>query len=237
MSKAKLNRPRRLDPHGPLVFDTRPLGSASALAETRVVPAPANLGSGLVHVPQGDDLELHVQLEDVSDGVLVTATVAAPLAGECARCLDEFTASVEVRFQELFAAEPGGSGDDGYLLEGDVLDLEPALRDALVLELPLSPLCATDCPGLCVTCGIKLADAEPGHRHADDGGVWAVLKNLFPPDPADEPPAGTQVRDAEADGPAAQADAQAAEAGPAGADRQDDTTLAGTIDPAGSKER
>jgi uncharacterized protein len=80
----------------------------------------------------------------------------------------------------LFATEAGGSEDDGYLLEGDLLDLEPALRDALVLELPLSPLCAADCPGLCSTCGIRLAEAEPDHGHASDGGVWAVLKGLFP---------------------------------------------------------
>ncbi len=92
------------------------------------MPAPAELGSGMVRVPEGADLHLEVLLEDVSDGVLVTATVAAPLAGECARCLDEFTASTQVRFRELFAAEAGGSGDDGYLLDGDLLDLEPALR-------------------------------------------------------------------------------------------------------------
>jgi uncharacterized protein len=116
----------------------------------------------------------------VTDGVLVTATATAPLAGECARCLDEFTSSMVVSFQELFV-EPGEeAGDDGYLLDGDFLDLEPALRDALVLELPLSPLCAVDCPGLCSECGIRLADAEPDHWHEGDGGVWAVLKDLFP---------------------------------------------------------
>jgi len=131
-------------------------------------------------VPVKAELQLDVRLEDVSDGVLVTATATAPLAGECARCLDEFTSSTQVSFQELYAAEPGGSGDDGYLLDGDLLDLEPALRDALVLELPLSPLCEADCAGLCPVCGIRLADAEPGHAHAGDGGVWTVLKNLFP---------------------------------------------------------
>ena len=68
----------------------------------------------------------------------------------------------EVRFQELYAlAEASGEDADGYLLDGDLLDLEPALRDALVLELPLSPLCADDCPGLCSECGVRLADAPP----------------------------------------------------------------------------
>src|SRR5215472_3147126 len=180
MPHAKLKRSQRLDPRGPFVFDIRSLGSASARSEERTAPAPPELGAGLVRVPEGSDLELDIRLEEVSDGVLVTARVEAELAGECARCLDGFTSPMQVSFQELFAAEPGASDDDGYLLDGDFLDLEPALRDALVLDLPLSPLCAADCPGLCSTCGIRLADAEPGHGHAADGGVWAVLKDLFP---------------------------------------------------------
>jgi uncharacterized protein len=199
MPHAKLNRSRKLDPRGPLVFDIATLGSASARHEQRVVPAPAELGAGLVRVPKGVELQLDVQLEEVGEGVLVTAEVSAPLAGECARCLDEFTSSTQVRFQELFVPPPGGmrgSGaaegidDDGYLLDGDLLDLEPALRDALVLELPLSPLCDADCQGLCSTCGVRLADAEPDHGHPSDGGVWAVLKDLFPADEAG-PNAGT----------------------------------------------
>lgn len=193
MPHAKLSRSHKLDPRGPLVFDIATLGSASARREQRVVPAPAELGAGLVRVPEGAQLQLDVQLEDVSEGVLVTAEVSAPLAGECARCLDEFTSSTQVRFQELFVPERGGmagsdtadgTSDDGYLLDGALLDLEPALRDALVLELPLSPLCDVDCQGLCSTCGIPLADAEPDHGHPSDGGVWAVLKDLFPADGA-----------------------------------------------------
>jgi DUF177 domain-containing protein len=186
------------------------------------VSAPAELGSGMVRVPEGGDLHLEVLLEDVSGGVLVTAAVAAPLVGECARCLDEFASSTRVRFRELFAAEAGGSGDDGYLLDGDLLDLEPALRDALVLDLPLSPLCTEDCAGLCAVCGIRLADAEPEHGHRDDGGVWAVLKDLFPADATGAEPAGSKER--------------TAGEGPAEAGRAENGSLTGTSSPAGSKE-
>jgi len=248
MSHAKFKRSQRLDPRGPLVFETRTLGSASARSETRTVPAPAELGSGLVHVPEGSDIALEVRLEEVSEGVLVTAELTAPLAGECARCLDEFTSSTQVRFQELFAAEPGGSGDDGYLLDGDLLDLEPALRDALVLDLPLSPLCSADCPGLCSYCGVRLADAEAGHRHADDGGVWAVLKDLFPEAMADAGEADangaaartakpTAANDGNAKEQVAGTGAESAKAGPISPDRrQGRASLTGTTGPARSKE-
>jgi uncharacterized protein len=220
MPHANVKKTPRLDPRGPLVFDIRALGPASARSESRTVPAPAHLGSGLVRVPEGAELELDVQLEDVSEGVLVTATVIAPLAGECARCLDEFTSSTRVRFQELYATEPGGSGDDGYLLDGDLLDLEPALRDAVVLELPLSPLCDPECAGLCSVCGIRLAEAEPGHAHAGDGGVWAVLRDLFP---------DRENGQAGAAGPG--------QGEPAGDGRAGKTTSGGTSGPADSKER
>jgi uncharacterized protein len=153
----------------PLVFDTRTLGLAEARSVNRTAPAPASLGVELVNVPEGADLELDVRLERVTDGVLVTGTVRAPLVGECARCLDSFPSATEVRFTELFTHDASDDDADGYLLDGDLLDLEPALRDALVLELPLAPLCAEDCPGLCPECGVRLADAEVAHAHDHAG--------------------------------------------------------------------
>jgi uncharacterized protein len=127
----------------------------------------------MVNVPEGAELTLDVRLEGVAEGVLVTATVGAPLVGECARCLDLFASAAEVRFTELFLGDASEDDADGYLLVGDLLDLEPALRDALVLELPLAPLCADDCPGLCPECGMRLAEAGPEHGHVatDDDGT------------------------------------------------------------------
>jgi uncharacterized protein len=168
----------RADPAGPLVFDIRTLGPGTARTERRTSPAPADLGVEMVRVPVGADLELEVQLEGVTEGVLVTATVTAPLAGECARCLEPFTSAAEIRFQELFVPADEVAGTDGYVLDGGLLDLESALRDALVLELPMSPLCADDCLGLCTQCGVRLADAPPGHGHEERGPMWAALKNV-----------------------------------------------------------
>jgi uncharacterized protein len=171
----------RLDPREPLVLDTRtlPRRPGSLRTETRTVPAPADLHTGLAGIPEGSELRLEVTLESVTEGVLATVTAAAPVTGECARCLEPVAQTIEVHCQELFSYEQG-TGDvdeDGYALDGDLLDLEPVLRDALVLALPLAPLCRQDCPGLCAECGALLAQAGPehGHERAIDPR-WARLR-------------------------------------------------------------
>ena len=173
------------DLRNPLVFDIRDLGPGVARTLTRTVLAPEHMGVELARIPAGADLDLDVQLEGVTEGVLVTATVTGPLAGECARCLEPFTSVITVRFQELFEQRGADrqaddeAGDDNYRLDGSgLLDLEPALRDAVVLELPLSPLCEDGCQGLCPECGIRLADAEPGHSHDQRGAMWDALKDF-----------------------------------------------------------
>jgi uncharacterized protein len=175
----------RVRASGDFVFDMRALGKGPGQFrdEKRTAPAPAGLGSGLVLVPVGADVALDLRFEAVSEGVLVTGSAIAPLTGECARCLDPLTSTTEVSFQELYRylPDPGEDEDDGEerFLDGDLLDLEPAFRDAVVLTLPLSPLCQDDCPGLCAECGAKLAEAGPDHRHGDKlDPRWGVLAKL-----------------------------------------------------------
>jgi uncharacterized protein len=170
---------------GDFVFDMRALGKhpGEFRDERRTAHAPDGLGSGLVLVPAGADVALDLRFEAVSEGVLVTGTAVAPLTGECARCLDPLTTETEVSFQELYRylPDPGEDEDDGEerFLDGDSLDLEPAFRDAVVLALPLSPLCSEDCAGLCAECGAKLADAGPDHGHGDKVDPrWGLLRQL-----------------------------------------------------------
>jgi uncharacterized protein len=184
-------------PRGALVFDMRQLGrqAGSALTRTRIVPAPDDLRLELIGVPVGTDVALEVRFEAVSEGVLATGTVIAPLAGECARCLAPLSSSVTAGFQELYLYPDGRhdrhdkhdrhdeqeeqDAEELYYLDGDLLDLEPVFRDAVVLALPMSPLCREDCPGLCAECGAPLADAGPGHQHeAETDPRWAALKQL-----------------------------------------------------------
>jgi uncharacterized protein len=171
---------------GDFVFDTRTLGRGAGeyRDEHWTVTAPDGVGSGLVFVPVGADADLDLRFEAVTEGVLVTGSAVAPLSGECSRCLDPLTSSIEVSFQELYRylRDPDDDGaDDGEdrSLDGDYIDLEPAFRDAVVLALPLSPLCRDDCPGLCSECGAKLADVGPDHGHGDKADPrWGLLSQL-----------------------------------------------------------
>jgi uncharacterized protein len=175
-----------LDPRAPLVLDTHELGRrpGSQRQVSRTVPAPADLGIDVLCVPEGSPVEIDLRLEAVMEGVLVTGSAQADLEGECTRCLEPITDEVEVGFQELFVYDDrdhdreDNLDDEVRRLEGDLLDLEPLLRDAVVLELPFQPLCRDDCPGLCTECGARLAD-EPDHTH--DAAIdprWANLAAL-----------------------------------------------------------
>jgi uncharacterized protein len=185
MPHGSRNNLTRIDPRDPFVIDTRTLGRrpGSMRKDSYTVPAPADLGVEMVGVPEGTEVELDLRLEAVMEGVLVSGTARAPLSGECARCLDPLTSSIEVEFQELYVysdTRSGGSAeDDERRLEGDLIDLEPVVRDAMVLALPLSPLCQDDCPGLCTDCGVRLADAEPDHHHDAVDPRWAALQGMM----------------------------------------------------------
>ena len=161
---------RPLDPRqSPLVIDTHDLGrQAGALRElTTSVPAPEGIGSDIIGVPPASPIALDLRLESVVDGVLVTGTAAVSVAGECGRCLEPSEFPVEFDIQELYLY-PGAEADDveASRIVGELIDLEPLVRDEVVLELPFMPLCREDCAGLCQTCGANL-NADPEHSHGD----------------------------------------------------------------------
>jgi uncharacterized protein len=190
--------------------------AGSARTRQLTVPAPDDMRLELARVPVGADLKLDVRFEAVTEGVLVTGSATAPLVGECARCLAPLANSVTASFTELYLYDKHDKHDkhdkrdrhdrhdkrdkndwfdedteqdeeELYYLDGDLLNLEPALRDAVVLALPMSPLCREDCPGLCVECGMPLADAGPDHGHEDAPDPrWAGLKQFDDHDDQDD---------------------------------------------------
>jgi uncharacterized protein len=179
-----VNHLNKLDPRAPLVLDTRELGRrpGSQQQVTRTAPAPADLGIEVLRVPEGSPVELDLRLEAVMEGVLVTGTARAGLEGECVRCLGPITDEIEVELQELYVYDDRehdpDEDDEVSMLRDDLLDLEPLLRDAVVLALPFQPLCGPDCPGLCPECGARLAD-DPDHQHEEPVDPrWAALQGL-----------------------------------------------------------
>lgn len=172
------------DRTSPWVIDTRELGRRPGLSREvhRVVQTEHALGvEGVIAVPKGAEITVDVLLESVVEGVLASGTASAPTEGECARCLDPISdREVDVEFTELFAypdsaTEQTTDPDEIARLVDDLVDLEPVVRDAVVLALPSVPLCVPDCAGLCPGCGLKWAELEPDHRHETIDPRWAAL--------------------------------------------------------------
>jgi uncharacterized protein len=158
---------RPLDTRSGLVLDTRELGRrAGAMKKVHTtVDAPGDLGIAVIGVPEKSPVELDLRLESVVEGVLVTGTVTVQLEGECVRCLVDISDEMDIDVMELFVY-PGSEAteDEASRMVGELIDLEPLVRDAVVLDLPFQPLCRDDCAGLCVVCGADL-NLDPAHSH------------------------------------------------------------------------
>ncbi|MBP1324955.1 uncharacterized protein JOF28_000187 [Leucobacter exalbidus] len=140
---------------------------------SRTFAIPEQFGEALAVIRKGEELELNVRLESVHEGILASVDAHTTLHAECGRCLKEFATPFEVEFQELFAYTPTEA--DEYGVHGDHVDLEPPLRDAVVLALPFQPVCRPDCPGLDPESG-ELREAEAAvSSDADLDPRWAAL--------------------------------------------------------------
>ncbi|MGH2750266.1 MAG: YceD family protein [Actinomycetota bacterium] len=129
----------------------------------------------------GDEgIEGDLRIESVIEGVLVTGRVRGDAVLQCARCLEEFDTEVGLRVCELYAG-PGheaSDDEDAYQVEGMEIDLEPMVRDAVTLALPLNPLCREDCKGLCASCGADLNQGACDCKQDDFDPRWAALSDL-----------------------------------------------------------
>jgi len=172
----------RNQPRNPFVVDIRELGRrpGSLLPVHRTVRVPQGVGLDVIGVQVGDELILDLRMESVVEGVLVSGTVSGPVVGECSRCLDPIQDVVEVDVVELFAYPDSATSettdeDEVSRLTGDRIDLEPLVRDGVVLALPVAPLCREDCAGLCADCGQRWDDLPPDHQHSTIDPRWAAL--------------------------------------------------------------
>ena len=143
----------------------------------------------------------HVEatLERLERRVCVDAQAKAELTVACGRCLVPVALDVPVEFELTLVPaephaetsreerdankgpvagsfEPNDAEEDTYT--GKVIDLDPLVREQIVLALPAYPVCKDACKGLCPVCGANLNDRECGcDRHVPDPR-WAGLKNV-----------------------------------------------------------
>ena len=113
--------------------------------EVEVAAPVEGLAITTARVPEGAEVEVVGLLEAIEGAITLTGTVRAPWVAECRRCLDEVTGLAEVEVSEVFETRP--TPGETYPIDGDDIDLEPVVRDAVLLHLPLAPLCREDCRG------------------------------------------------------------------------------------------
>ena len=147
---------------------------------TLEVQAPEKYGEAMAVVPEGAPMTLSLRLEGLHEGILVTAEVVTTASAECVRCLDAFEFPLRVDFQELFAYSSTDS--DSYTVANDSVDLGSIIRDAVVLELPFQPVCASECFGLDPVTGDKRT-APPAQSETEEiDPRWQELSKLLESD-------------------------------------------------------
>lgn len=127
-------------------------------------------------VPEGQPVRLEGRLESVNEGVVLRGTVRAPWTGECRRCLRPVVGELAVDVMEVFEDEP--TEGETSKLDGVQIDLEPVVREAVLLDLPLAPICRDDCAGLCAECGALLDEVDCGHGVGDVDPRWGALSEI-----------------------------------------------------------
>lgn len=159
------------------------------------ITVPERIGIDVIAVLAGEEIHVEMRLESVTEGVLVSAELSAVADGQCMRCLDPIELQIDRRIQELYRYAPEKphtkaerkrarqeaddlDEDDDLMMDGDFINLETPIRDALVLDLPINPLCDEDCPGLCPGCGVKWTLLDAGHAHEVIDARWAGLSGL-----------------------------------------------------------
>ena len=129
-------------------------------------------------VEDDDPVEVDLLAESLVDGIGVSGEVTGRLKLTCSRCLVGFEEPFRKSVDETFYFAPV-SEDEGYKVEGTVIDLEQMLRDLIVLSIPMSPVHDEGCKGLCPVCGTDKNVSDCGHDSQPVDIRWAPLKGLF----------------------------------------------------------
>jgi uncharacterized protein len=172
-------------PRSPLLIGVTELrrrpGTQRELVVSTALPG---LAITTARVPDDAEIAVDVVLEALGGGITLRGELTAPWTGECRRCLEDVVGELHVELSEVF--EPHPTPGETYPIVGDDLDLEPLVRDAVLLHLPLAPLCREECLGpapeafpAVVEGGVEGEDGDDG-LDAPRDPRWAALDVLRP---------------------------------------------------------
>jgi uncharacterized protein len=178
---------REPDPGGQLTFHVARL-LAEGVGASRAFPVAGvmlDLGDDL---SQADPLEGTVHVVRTNRGLLVTGRLETSLESSCSRCLKEIEVPVTIDLEEevlpsvdLATGTPldvSAEPDVLRLTDHHELELGETVREAIMLEEPIAPLCRPDCPGLCPVCGAELSSGPHDHPDADIDPRLEVLRGF-----------------------------------------------------------
>jgi uncharacterized protein len=151
----------------------RPGASRDIVASERVPGLTGTLG----WVDEDDPVRLELTAESLVEGVEVAGWISGKLRLRCSRCLADYDQRFRQSVDETFYVGTPPEEEE-YRVTGDTIDLEPMVRDIVVLAIPVAPLHSEDCRGLCPACGADLNVADCGHRTEPIDTRWAPLSSL-----------------------------------------------------------
>jgi uncharacterized protein len=140
-------------------------------------------------------VKVHLHLTRINDGLLARGDVETALGTPCSRCTEPAEVPMRFHFDEQFrptiditTGHPLKDDDQDEVAEpvytidaNHMMDIDEVVRQGVVLETPMHPLCRADCRGLCPGCGANLNDGACGCRmEAPSGPMAAILKELAP---------------------------------------------------------
>lgn len=131
-----------------------------------------------------EPLRVQLRAQQVGDGVLVRGRISTRLVLECRRCLKEVPtevdAPVDMLYEPLERVEEDELGGEVYPIPSRTgeLDLGPALREQLLLQVPDFVVCDEACRGLCAQCGANLNETTCSCAPEESGSPWDALKKL-----------------------------------------------------------
>lgn len=146
-------------------------GASRSFREHLVVPAAASRPALAV--------DADLVIEAIPDGLAVRGSLTGQAEVPCSRCLEATSVAVDVEVREAFLT-PGEETDEdeAYPIDGGEIDLEPLIRETVVLGMPAYPRCAEDCPGLCPTCGASRANDDCECEVSEGDPRFAILAQL-----------------------------------------------------------